>query len=434
MLRRGKMPPFAGDFPVSLIVQKYGGTSMGSPDRIREVARRVERFVKEGHRLVVVVSAMSGETNRLLGLAKELNPEADPREIDVIASTGEQVSIGLLAIALHKLGVPARSYTGFQVPIRTDTAYSKARILAIEDRNMRADLEAGRVVIVAGFQGIDDVGNITTLGRGGSDTTGVALAAALKADECQIYTDVDGVYSTDPRIVPEARRLATVTFEEMLELASLGSKVLQIRSVEFAGKYKVKLRVLSSFTDVNSTDMGTLITFEEEDNMEQAIISGIAFNRDEAKITVLGVPDRPGIAFAILGPIAEANIDVDMIIQNASTEGLTDFSFTVNRSEFKRAMKILEEKVKPAIGARGIVGDEKIAKVSLVGIGMRTHAGIASKMFGALAAEGINIQMISTSEIKTSVVVDEKYMELAVRVLHRTFELDKEPEAERMKA
>jgi aspartate kinase len=419
--------------PVSLIVQKYGGTSMGSPDRIREVARRVERFHKEGHQLVIVVSAMSGETNRLLGLARDLNPEADPREIDVIASTGEQVSIGLLAIALHRIGVPARSYTGFQVPIRTDQAYSKARILSIEDRNMRADLEAGRVVIVAGFQGIEEGGDITTLGRGGSDTTGVALAAALKADECQIYTDVDGVYTTDPRIVPEARRLATITFEEMLELASLGSKVLQIRSVEFAGKYKVKLRVLSSFTDVNSTDMGTLITFEEDNDMEQAIISGIAFNRDEAKITVIGVPDKPGIAFAILGPIAEANIDVDMIIQNASTEGLTDFSFTVHRNEFKRAMKILEETVKPAIGARGIVGDERIAKVSLVGIGMRTHAGIASKMFGTLAAERINIQMISTSEIKTSVVVDEKYMELAVRVLHRAFELEKEPEVERMK-
>jgi len=418
---------------LSLIVQKYGGTSMGSPERIREVARRVERFVKEGHKLVVVVSAMSGETNRLLGLARELNPEADPRELDVIASTGEQVSIGLLCIALHKLGLNAKSYTGFQVPIRTDNAYSKARILAIEEANMRRDLDAGNVVVVAGFQGIDDTNNITTLGRGGSDTTGVALAAALKADECQIYTDVDGVYTTDPRVVPDARRLETVTFEEMLELASLGSKVLQIRSVEFAGKYKVKLRVLSSFTDVNSTDMGTLITFEEDENMEQAIISGIAFNRDEAKISILGVPDRPGIAFGILDPVAQANIDVDMIIQNASTEGLTDFSFTVHRNEFKRAMQILESKVKPAIGARGIVGDDKIAKVSLVGIGMRTHAGIASKMFGALAGEGINIQMISTSEIKTSVVVDEKYMELAVRVLHRTFELDKEPTLEKMK-
>ncbi|MGE5096201.1 MAG: aspartate kinase [Betaproteobacteria bacterium] len=418
---------------MSLIVQKYGGTSMGSAERIREVARRVERFVKEGHRLVVVVSAMSGETNRLLALAKEVNPDADAREIDVIASTGEQVSIGLLCIALHKLGVKARSYTGFQVPIRTDNAYSKARILGIEEANMRRDLEAGNVVVVAGFQGIDEENNITTLGRGGSDTTGVALAAALRADECQIYTDVDGVYTTDPRVVPDARRLGTITFEEMLELASLGSKVLQIRSVEFAGKYKVKLRVLSSFTDVNSTDMGTLITFEEEENMEQAIISGIAFNRDEAKISVLGVPDRPGIAFGILDPIAQSNIDVDMIIQNASTEGLTDFSFTVHRNEYKRAMQILETRVKDAIGARGIVGDERIAKVSLVGIGMRTHAGIASRMFGALAREGVNIQMISTSEIKTSVVVDEKYMELAVRVLHREFNLDKAPEQEKMK-
>ena len=327
----------------------------------------------------------------------------------------------------------AKSYTGFQVPILTDNAYSKARILAIEDSNMRRDLDAGNVVVVAGFQGIDDDNNITTLGRGGSDTTGVALAAALKADECQIYTDVDGVYTTDPRVEPDARRLEKITFEEMLELASLGSKVLQIRSVEFAGKYKVKLRVLSSFTDVNSTDMGTLITFEEDENMEQAIISGIAFNRDEAKISILGVPDKPGIAFGILDPIAQANIDVDMIIQNASTEGLTDFSFTVHRNEYKHAMQILESQVKPAIGARGIQGDDRIAKVSLVGIGMRTHAGIASKMFGALAREGVNIQMISTSEIKTSVVVDEKYMELAVRVLQREFELDKEPMTERMK-
>jgi aspartate kinase len=418
---------------VSLIVQKYGGTSMGSPERIREVAKRVARFVKEGHQVVVVPSAMAGETNRLLALARELHPEPNPRELDVIASTGEQVSIGLLCIALQALGVKAKSYTGFQVRILTDDAYSKARILSIDDANIRRDLAAGNVVVVAGFQGIDEGGNITTLGRGGSDTTGVALAAALAADECQIYTDVDGVYTTDPRIVPEARRLDTVTFEEMLELASLGSKVLQIRSVEFAGKYKVKLRVLSSFTDVNSTDMGTLITFEEEENMEQAIISGIAFNRDEAKITVLGVPDKPGIAYAILGPVAEANIDVDMIIQNASIEGLTDFSFTVHRNEYKRAMEILQSKVKPVINARGVVGDDKIAKVSLVGIGMRTHAGIAAKMFGSLAGEGVNIQMISTSEIKTSVVVDEKYMELAVRVLHKVFELDKPPTEEKMK-
>ena len=417
---------------MSLIVQKYGGTSMGSVERIREVARRVARFAREGHQLVVVPSAMAGETNRLLGLARELSPDPNPRELDVIASTGEQVSIGLLSIALQQLGLKARSYTGFQVRILTDDAHTKARILSIDDANIRADLTAGHVVVVAGFQGIDERGNITTLGRGGSDTTGVALAAALKADECQIYTDVDGVYTTDPRIVPEARRLDKITFEEMLELASLGSKVLQIRSVEFAGKYQVKLRVLSSFTDVASTDMGTLITFEEED-MEQAIISGIAFNRDEAKISVLGVPDKPGIAFAILDPIAKANIDVDMIIQNASTEGLTDFSFTVHRNEYRRAMQILETKVQPAISAKGVVGDDRIAKVSLVGIGMRTHAGIASKMFGALAREGINIQMISTSEIKTSVVVDEKYMELAVRVLHRTFELEKAPAKETMK-
>ncbi len=417
---------------MALIVQKYGGTSMGSIERIREVARRVARFAQEGHQLVVVPSAMAGETNRLLGLARSLSADPSPRELDVIASTGEQVSIGLLTVALHQLGLKARSYTGFQVRILTDDAHTKARILSIDDANIRGDLNDGNVVVVAGFQGIDERGNITTLGRGGSDTTGVALAAALKADECQIYTDVDGVYTTDPRIVPEARRLDKVTFEEMLELASLGSKVLQIRSVEFAGKYQVKLRVLSSFTDVGSTDMGTLITFEEED-MEQAIISGIAFNRDEAKISVLGVPDRPGIAYAILSPIAEANIDVDMIIQNASTEGMTDFSFTVHRNEYRRAMDILESKVKPAIKAKGVVGDDRIAKVSLVGIGMRTHAGIASKMFGALAGEGINIQMISTSEIKTSVVVDEKYMELAVRVLHRTFELDKAPTQEKMK-
>ena len=417
---------------MSLIVQKYGGTSMGSIERIREVARRVARFARQGHQLVVVPSAMAGETNRLLGLARQLGEEASPRELDVIAATGEQVSIGLLAIALHQLGLKARSYTGFQVRILTDDAHTKARILSIEEASIRRDLDEGNVVVVAGFQGVDERGNITTLGRGGSDTTGVALAAALKADECQIYTDVDGVYTTDPRIVPEARRLATITFEEMLELASLGSKVLQIRSVEFAGKYKVKLRVLSSFTDVESTDMGTLITFEEED-MEQAIISGIAFNRDEAKISVLGVPDKPGIAFAILNPIAQANIDVDMIIQNASTEGMTDFSFTVHRNEYRRAMDVLQNQVQGAIGARGVHGDDRIAKVSLVGIGMRTHAGIASKMFGALAAEGINIQMISTSEIKTSVVVDEKYMELAVRVLHRTFELDKEPTKETLK-
>ena len=418
---------------MALIVQKYGGTSMGSPERIREVAKRVARFHHQGHKLVVVVSAMSGETNRLIGLARELQPDPDPRELDVIASTGEQVTIGLLAMAIKNLGLQAKSYTGAQVRILTDDAHTKARILAIDDANIRRDLDAGTIVVVAGFQGMDEKGNITTLGRGGSDTTGVAIAAALKADECQIYTDVDGVYTTDPRLVPEARRLRTVTFEEMLEMASLGSKVLQIRSVEFAGKYKVKLRVLSSFSPVDSTDMGTLITFEEDNNMEQAIISGIAFNRDEAKITIIRVPDRPGIAFAILGAVADANIDVDMIIQNASHEGMTDFSFTVQRNDLKRTLEVLESKVKAAIGAQSILGDDRIAKVSLVGIGMRTHAGIASKMFGALAAEGINIQMISTSEIKTSVVIDEKYMELAVRVLHRAFELDKEPVKETVK-
>ena len=410
---------------------------MGSTERIRNVAKRVAKWARAGHQMVVVPSAMSGETNRLLGLAKELapaSPAADHyRELDMLASTGEQASSALLAIALQAEGLEAVSYAGWQVQVKTDSAYTKARIESIDDERVRADLDAGRVVVITGFQGVDDGGNITTLGRGGSDTSAVAIAAALKAHECLTFTDVDGVYTTDPRVEPDARRLKTVSFEEMLEMASLGSKVLQIRSVEFAGKYKVKLRVLSSFTDVNSTDMGTLITFEEDETMEQAIISGIAFNRDEAKLSVLGVPDKPGIAVGILGPIAEANIDVDMIIQNSSTEGLTDFSFTVHRNEFKRAREILEGKVKPAIGARAGVGDERIAKVSLVGIGMRTHAGIASKMFGALARERINIQMISTSEIKTSVVVDEKYMELAVRVLHREFELDKEPTQEKMK-
>src|SRR5512139_149304 len=366
---------------MALIVHKYGGTSVGSVERIRNVARRLEKWHRAGHQLVVVVSAMSGETNKLIALAKEIQANPDPRELDAIMSTGEQVTTGLLAMALKDIGCPAKSYTGGQVKVLTDSTHTKARILSIDEANMRRDLDEGNVVVVAGFQGEDELGNITTLGRGGSDTTGVALAAALKADECQIYTDVDGVYTTDPRIVPEARRLDTITFEEMLELASLGSKVLQIRSVEFAGKYQVKLRVLSSFTDVSSTDMGTLITFEEDQNMEQAIISGIAFNRDEAKITVVGVPDRPGIAAGILGPVADANIEVDMIIQNASIEGMTDFSFTVHRNDFKRTMQILESTVKPAIGAHAIVGDDKIAKVSLVGIGMRTHAGIASKMF-----------------------------------------------------
>ena len=410
-----------------LIVQKYGGTSVGTTDRIRNVARRVAHFHKQGHQLVVVVSAMSGETNRLLGLAKEISANPSGRELDVIAATGEQVTIGLLAIALHEIGIDARSYTGGQVRVLTDNAHTKARILEIDDANMRRDLDAGTVVIVAGFQGVDADGNITTLGRGGSDTSGVALAAALKADECQIYTDVDGVYTTDPRIVPEARRLDTVTFEEMLEMASLGSKVLQIRSVEFAGKYKVKLRVLSSFDDPESTAPGTLITFEEDDDMEQAIISGIAFNRDEAKISVMGVPDKPGIAYAILGPIAAANIDVDMIVQNIGASSHTDFSFTVNRNEYQKALAVLNESRGKGLEAREIIGDNRICKVSVVGIGMRSHVGIASKLFKTLAEERINIQMISTSEIKVSVVIDEKYLELAVRVLHKAFELDKEP-------
>jgi aspartate kinase len=405
---------------MALIVQKYGGTSVGSPERIRNVAEKVAKYKAQGHQIVVVVSAMSGETNRLLALAKQIQSQPDPRELDVIVSTGEQVTIGLLAMALKDLGLKTKSYTGWQIPIRTNNAYTKARIEEIDDKAMRADLDAGHVIVVAGFQGIDGEGNITTLGRGGSDTTGVALAAALKADECQIYTDVDGVYTTDPRIVPEARKLDTITFEEMLELASLGSKVLQIRSVEFAGKYKVKLRVLSSFADEGD---GTLITFEE-DNMEQPIISGIAFNRDEAKITVLGVPDKPGVAYQILGPVADANVDVDMIIQNVSANNTTDFTFTVHRNDFSNAMGICK-KTAAAIGAREVIGDDKIAKVSAVGVGMRSHVGIARNMFEALSREGINIQMISTSEIKISVVVEDKYMELAVRVLHQAFGLDK---------
>jgi len=412
---------------MALIVQKYGGTSVGSVERIRNVARRVARYHREGHQLVVVVSAMSGETNRLLALAKELAPEPNPRELDVVAATGEQVTIGLLAIALEAVGLKAKSYTGGQIRVLTDSAFTKARILSIDEDRIRADLGAGTIVVVAGFQGVDADGNITTLGRGGSDTSGVALAAALSADECQIYTDVDGVYTTDPRIVPEARRLDTVTFEEMLEMASLGSKVLQIRSVEFAGKYNVKLRVLSSFEDPESTSQGTLITFEEDETMEQAIISGIAFNRDEAKISLMGVEDRPGIAYSIVGPIAAANVDVDMIVQNIGASGHTDFSFTVNRSEYQRALDVLAVERDKAFKAREIIGDNRICKVSVVGIGMRSHVGIASRMFKALADEGINIQMISTSEIKISVVIDEKYLELAVRVLHRAFELDVPP-------
>jgi aspartate kinase len=372
---------------------------------------------------------MSGETNRLIGLAKEVQPEPDPRELDVIASTGEQVTIGLLAMALLQVGLKAKSYTGSQVHILTDDAFTKARIQDIDEKRIRADLENDTVVVVAGFQGVDKDGNITTLGRGGSDTTAVALAAALKADECLIYTDVDGVYTADPRLVPEARRLATVTFEEMLEMASLGSKVLQIRSVEFAGKYRVPLRVLSSLTDpdiplAEEAASGTLITFEEDDKMEQAVVAGVACNRDEAKITVTGVPDRPGIAYAILGPVGDANIDVDMIIQNAGADGLTDFSFTVHRNEYKKALDVLNNQVKSHIKAAAIRGDDRVCKVSLVGVGMRSHAGIASRMFRTLAEEGINIQMISTSEIKIAVVVDEKYMELAVRALHRAFDLD----------
>ena len=408
---------------VALIVQKYGGTSVGSPERIKNVARRVAKFKALGHQVVVVVSAMSGETNRLIGLAKEIQKHPDPRELDVIISTGEQVTIGLLAMALKEQGLNAKSFTGAQVKILTDSAYTKARIVSIDEQNIRSDLASDCVVVVAGFQGVDEDGNITTLGRGGSDTTGVAIAAVLRADECQIYTDVDGVYTTDPRMVPEARRLKSITFEEMLEMASLGSKVLQIRSVEFAGKYKVKLRVLSSFEEEGE---GTLITFEDNDKMEQAIISGIAFNRDEAKITVMGVPDKPGIAYQILGPVSDANIDVDIIIQNVGVDGTTDFSFTVHRNEFSKAMDILKNKVQPHIGAREVIGDNKAAKVSVVGVGMRSHVGIASKMFRTLAEEGINIQMISTSEIKISVVIDEKYLELAVRVLHKAFGLDQE--------
>lgn len=406
---------------MAFYVQKYGGTSVGSTERIKNVARKVAKFHLQGHQIVVVVSAMSGETNRLIALAHEVQASPDPREMDVMVSTGEQVSIALLSMALKELGVNAKSYTGPQVKILTDSTHTKARILNIDESKIRADLEAGYVIVVAGFQGVDEKGSITTLGRGGSDTTGVALAAALKADECQIYTDVDGIYTTDPRVVAEARRLNTITFEEMLEMASLGSKVLQLRSVEFAGKYKVKLRVLSSFEE---NGQGTLITFEEDENMEQAVISGIAFNRDEAKITVVGVPDHPGIAYQILGPIADAKIDVDMIIQNVGQDGLTDFSFTVHRNEFNNAMNILKEKIQPHIGARDVIGGDRIAKVSVVGVGMRSHAGIASKMFRVLAEEGINIQMIATSEIKISVVVDEKYMELAVRVLHKAFDLE----------
>ena len=405
---------------------------MGSVERIKNVARRVAKWHAAGHQVVVVPSAMSGETNRLLGLAREISAMPDGRELDMIAATGEQASSGLLALALQAQGLKARSYAGWQVPVQTDSAYTKARITSIDDVRIRADLDAGYVVVVTGFQGVDEGGNITTLGRGGSDTSAVAVAAALKADECLIYTDVDGVYTTDPRVEPDARRLSVISFEEMLEMASLGSKVLQIRSVEFAGKYRVPTRVLSSLTDPDMSldeemKSGTLITFEEDEKMEAAVVSGIAFSRDEAKVTLLGVPDKPGVAYAILGKVADANIDVDMIVQNQSVAGTTDFSFTVNRNEFVRTLDLLKSTVAPAVGAREIISDDKVAKVSIVGIGMRSHAGVASLMFRTLAEEGINIQMISTSEIKTSVLIGDKYMELAVRALHKAFDLDQPP-------
>ncbi|ROH89188.1 aspartate kinase [Stagnimonas aquatica] len=404
---------------MALIVQKYGGTSMGSVERIEHVASKVASFIARGDRVVVVVSAMSGETDRLLKLAKSINPRGNQREFDQIAATGEQVTIGLLALALEKQGLKSRSYTGPQVAIRTDSAHMKARIQSIDADKLLADCAAGIVPVVAGFQGIDATGSVTTLGRGGSDTTGVALAAALKADECQIYTDVDGVYTTDPRVEPKARRLDRITFEEMLEMASLGSKVLQIRSVEFAGKYKVPLRVLSTFVE----GPGTLITLDEETKVEDPLISGIAFNRDEAQLTVEGVPDRPGIAAAILGPIGDANIEIDMIVQNVAADATTDFTFTVNRVDYDRALEVAK-KVAAELGAKGVRSALDIVKVSLVGVGMRSHAGIASQMFKALAAEGINIRMISTSEIKISVVISDKYLELAVRTLHKAFGLE----------
>lgn len=414
---------------MSLLVQKYGGTSVGSIERIEQVAEKVAGFRAQGHDMVVVLSAMSGETNRLIGLATQIQATPDPRELDVLVSTGEQVTIALLCMALKKRGVDARSYTGGQVRIMTDSSFTKARIQSIDEANMRADLDAGRVVVVAGFQGVDENGNITTLGRGGSDTTGVALAAALKADECQIYTDVDGVYTTDPRVVERARRLEKITFEEMLEMASQGSKVLQIRSVEFAGKYKVPLRVLHSFKE----GPGTLITLDEEDStMEQPIVSGIAFNRDEAKVTVAGVPDVPGVASKILAPIGAANIEIDVIVQNVSADNTTDLTFTVHKNDMHKAVAVLETVAKE-IGAREVRSDDKVAKVSIVGVGMRSHAGVASTMFTALAADNINIQMITTSEIKISVIIDERYLELAVRSLHTAFGLDAEPTESRVR-
>jgi aspartate kinase len=413
---------------MALIVHKYGGTSMGSTDRIKNVAARVAKWHDAGHKIVVVPSAMSGETNRLIGLAKQIMDQPDPRELDMIASTGEQVSVGLLAMALLAIGKDAVSYAGWQVAIKTDSSFTKARIQSIDDTKVNADLDAGKIVIITGFQGVDEDGNISTLGRGGSDTSAVAIAAAMKADECLIYTDVDGVYTTDPRVVSEARRLKTITFEEMLELASLGSKVLQSRSVEFAGNYRVPTRVLSSLTDPlmdleEEANSGTLISFEEDTHMEQAVISGIAFNRDEAKITVLGVPDKPGVAYHILGPVSDANIEVDMIIQNQSVEGKTDFTFTVTRGEYAKALAILEAG-RADLGAASVSGDAKVSKVSVVGVGMRSHVGVASQMFRTLSEEGINILMISTSEIKISVLIDEKYMELAVRALHKAFDLE----------
>ncbi|MDB5933064.1 MAG: aspartate kinase [Massilia sp.] len=414
---------------MALIVHKYGGTSMGSTDRIKNVAARVAKWHDAGHQIVVVPSAMSGETNRLIGMARQIMGEPDPRELDMICSTGEQVSVGLLAMALLAIGKDAVSYAGWQVAIKTDSSFTKARIQSIDDAKVRGDLDAGKIVIITGFQGVDEDGNISTLGRGGSDTSAVAIAAALKADECLIYTDVDGVYTTDPRVVSDARRLKTVTFEEMLEMASLGSKVLQSRSVEFAGNYRVPTRVLSSLTDPlmpldEEAKSGTLISFEEDTNMEQAVISGIAFNRDEAKITILGVPDKPGVAYHILGPVSDANIEVDMIIQNQSVDGKTDFTFTVSRGEYGKAMGVLDG-VKSDIGAASVLGDAKVSKVSVVGVGMRSHVGVASQMFRTLSEEGINILMISTSEIKISVLIDEKYMELAVRALHKAFDLEK---------
>ncbi|WP_394672468.1 aspartate kinase [Limnobacter sp.] len=416
---------------MSLIVHKYGGTSMGSTERIKNVAKRVAKWHRAGFQMVVVPSAMSGETNRLIGLAKEIQAEPDPRELDMLCCTGEQASVALLAMALKAEGLDAISFSGWQVPIKTDSSHTKARIESIDDTRVKAALNAGKVVIITGFQGIDDAGNQTTLGRGGSDTSAVAIAAAMGAAECLIYTDVDGVYTTDPRVVPEARRMRVVSFEEMLEMASLGSKVLQIRSVEFAGKYRVPTRVLSSLTDpMMSLDeekvSGTLITFEDDEHMEQAVVSGIAFNRDEAKVTIRGVPDKPGVAYQILGQVAEANIDVDMIIQNQGSDGTTDFTFTVHRNEFNKTMDLLKNKIQGSVGAREVAGDTNVCKVSVVGIGMRSHVGVASLMFKTLSEEGINIQMISTSEIKVSVLIDDKYMELAVRALHKAFGLEKE--------